>query len=72
MLVESDARARQVKLSLQMPEQLPAVRGDRVQLQQVLLNLILNGMDAMAEVAKPGRQLTVRVETAKEGTSKCR
>ncbi|MGA3141743.1 MAG: ABC transporter substrate binding protein [Verrucomicrobiota bacterium] len=70
VLVESDARARHVKISLQMPEQLPAVRGDRVQLQQVLLNLILNGMDAMADVAKPGRQLTVRVETAKEGNVK--
>ena len=70
VLVESDARARHVKLSLQMPEKLPAVRGDRVQLQQVLLNLILNGMDAMADVAKPGRQLTVRVEPAKEGNVK--
>ena len=30
-----------------VPGDLPEVRGDRVQLQQVLLNLILNGMDAL-------------------------
>jgi C4-dicarboxylate-specific signal transduction histidine kinase len=66
-LAESDARARQVSLTLELPEKMPAVRGDRVHLQQVLLNLILNGMDAMANGAKPGRLLTVRAETAKDG-----
>ena len=45
------------KLSVQIPPQLPAVKGDRVHLQQVLLNLILNGMDAMDAVAKVGGQL---------------
>src|SRR5208282_1752487 len=67
-LVESDALARHVNLSLQMPEKLPAVRGDRVQLQQVLLNLILNGMDAMAGGTEAGRRLTVRAETARDGS----
>jgi signal transduction histidine kinase len=66
-LAESDARARQVNLILQMPPGLPAVRGDRVHLQQVLLNLILNGMDAMAGVAKFQRLLTVRAEMTKDG-----
>ena len=36
-------------------------------LQQVLLNLIFNGMDAMAAVAGPDRILTVRAEVAKTG-----
>ena len=66
-LAESDARARQVNLVLQVPENLPAVRGDRVHLQQVLLNLILNGMDAMASVPKLQRLLTVSAKTAKDG-----
>jgi signal transduction histidine kinase len=67
-LAQSDARARRVNLTLQMPAQLPVVRGDRVHLQQVLLNLILNGMDAMADGAEAMRLLTVRAETAKDGS----
>lgn len=66
-LAQSDARARQVSLTLQAPETLPAVRGDRVHLQQVLLNLILNGMDAMAGIPKLQRLLTVRAKIAKDG-----
>jgi C4-dicarboxylate-specific signal transduction histidine kinase len=38
---------------------LPAVLGDRVQLQQVLLNLLVNGMDAMASVPEPTRLLEI-------------
>lgn len=66
-LTRADANGRHVKLSLQMPAQLPAVQGDRVQLQQVLLNLILNGMDAMASVPRTGRSLTVRASETKNG-----
>jgi PAS domain S-box-containing protein len=46
-LVRIDAATRQVKLDVDVPADLPHVRGDRVQIQQVLLNLILNGMDAV-------------------------
>ena len=46
-LVRVDAAARQVKLDVDVPGDLPPVHGDRVHLQQVLLNLILNGMDAL-------------------------
>jgi len=46
-LVRVDAAARQVKLQVDVPSDLPLVRGDRVHLQQVLLNVILNGMDAL-------------------------
>ena len=68
MLAQPDALARRVNVALQMPAKLPAVRGDRVQLQQVLLNLILNGLDAMAGGTEAGRQLTVRAETIREGS----
>ena len=61
-LAGADARAREVKIRLQVPAKLPAVRGDRVHLQQVLLNLILNGMDAMADVPKEERCLTLRAK----------
>ncbi len=46
-LVRIDAATRQVKLDVDVPADLPLVRGDRVQIQQVLLNLILNGMDSL-------------------------
>ena len=47
-LLRPDAAARHVAArSSTLPPDLPPVRGDRVQLQQVLLNLILNGMDAL-------------------------
>jgi len=46
-LVRADAAARHVKLDVYVPGDLPPVRGDRVHLQQVLLNLVLNGMDAV-------------------------
>ena len=65
-LAQPDARARRVFLTLQLREKLPAVRGDRVHLQQVLLNLILNGMDSMAGVAASQRLLTVSAKTNKE------
>jgi C4-dicarboxylate-specific signal transduction histidine kinase len=66
-LAQSDAHARQVFLALQLRDKLPDVIGDRVHLQQVLLNLILNGMDAMAGVPKPQRLLTVSAKPAKDG-----
>ncbi len=60
-ITRADAAARQVKVTVQIPPQLPEAQGDRVHLQQVLLNLILNGMDAMSTIPKSRRSLVVRV-----------
>lgn len=68
-LTESDARAREVNLILNLPPKLPPVYGDRIHLQQVLLNLILNGMEAMTTIEKRERQLTICVEIKKDGNS---
>jgi len=46
-LVRSDAAARHITLDLAVADHLPPVHGDTVHLQQVLLNLIVNGMDAL-------------------------
>jgi two-component system sensor kinase FixL len=58
-LARADAAARQVKLGVDVPGGLPLVRGDRVHLQQVLLNLILNGMDALDAVSPQDRRVSV-------------
>jgi len=66
-LTKPDARTREVNLILNLPPKLPPVYGDRIHLQQVLLNLILNGMEAMAEIEKHERQLTINAEIKKNG-----
>ena len=54
------APARSVSLRLELADDLPLVSGDRVQLQQVILNLIRNASDAMSDVEDRPRQLLVR------------
>lgn len=66
-LVSGDAGLRNVPLRLDLIPRLPRVRGDRVQLQQVVLNLVLNGFDAVQQSATGDR--TVVLRTAKEGSA---
>jgi C4-dicarboxylate-specific signal transduction histidine kinase len=58
-LVDGESRRRGIELETELSAVLPAVRGDKTQLQQVLLNLVLNGMEAMAE-SSAKRRLTVQ------------
>jgi signal transduction histidine kinase len=62
-LTRSDLEKHQILVQSPPNYQLPAIRGDRVQLQQVLLNLITNAIDAMAAKGDP-RILSVNSETA--------
>jgi PAS domain S-box-containing protein len=66
-LVASDARGRGVNLSMELAPSLPAVSADRICLQQVMLNLIVNGMDSMKEMDGNGRQLTLRTRRGEDG-----
>jgi signal transduction histidine kinase len=50
---------RRIAVRTELPEDLPRVFGDRVQLQQVLLNLVMNGIEAMSGVAGERRLLTI-------------
>jgi signal transduction histidine kinase len=61
-LVRADAASRRVQLETEAPAGLPLVNGDRVHLQQVLLNLILNGMDALSGVTAHQRCVKVRAK----------
>jgi C4-dicarboxylate-specific signal transduction histidine kinase len=55
-----ELRRHQVEVMLDLGPDLPPVMGDRVQLQQVLANLAINAMQAMATSNTPGRMLTIR------------
>ncbi len=59
-LVKSDMASRHVPMSLELASGLPRVRGDRVQLQQVVLNVVLNGIEAMREANGRDPALAIR------------
>src|SRR4029453_18413162 len=62
-LAENEVRRRRVSLQSDFAANLPWVLGDRVQLQQVILNLIMNGIEAMSSVADGLRQLLIKTQT---------
>jgi len=62
MLVQREVLRHRVMLRLELVSGLPAVLGDRVQLQQVIINLVINGIEAMAQVTEQQRQLGIRTQ----------
>jgi PAS domain S-box-containing protein len=58
-LARFESATRRVTIHTDLPMDLPSVFGDRVQLQQVLLNLVINGMDAMNKIEESKRVLTI-------------
>jgi signal transduction histidine kinase len=61
VLLRSEANRYSISIGTELAEDLPKVMADRVQLQQVLMNLMLNGIDAMKETTGGG-ELTIKSE----------
>ena len=66
-LVSNDAMLRQTSVKFEPLAGLPPVRGDRIQLYQVALNLLMNGLDAVAEKPPGERWVLVRTAVADRG-----
>ena len=62
-LAQSEIRRNGVALRAQLEGNIPPVLGDRVQLQQVVLNLIMNGIEAMSAVGDRPRELIISTQS---------
>jgi signal transduction histidine kinase len=61
ILVREDANARSIRIELDTPDDLPPVHADRIQLQQVILNLVRNAMDAIAATGRADGRIRIAV-----------
>ena len=59
-LVQRELNSHQVSLRMELAPALPMILGDRVQLQQVMINLVMNGIEAMQPVTDRPRELVIR------------
>jgi C4-dicarboxylate-specific signal transduction histidine kinase len=67
VLVRDETSRNRVQVRLRLATRLPCVVGDRVQLQQVLINLVMNGIEAMQTVNARPRQLNITSEAHADG-----
>ena len=66
-MLRSDLELARVAVHMQLEHALPRAAGDRVQLQQVIVNLLRNAADAMSDVHDRPRQLTIRTQSSDNG-----
>jgi signal transduction histidine kinase len=67
-LLNSEVISRRINVQVALEKDLPRTSGDFIQLQQVLLNLFMNAMDAMNKTAPPDRLITVGTRASGNGT----
>ena len=60
LLVQREVSSHRVSLRTELASALPAVLGDRIQLQQVVVNLVINGVDAMATITDRPREILIQ------------
>lgn len=67
VLMQADARVHKAQIDLQLAESLPPVLADRTQLQQLVLSLLRNSVEAMTEAGLSDRRITVRTSRVPDG-----
>lgn len=66
-LISHEIQRHNVELSFELDEHIPDIEGNLIQIEQVILNFIRNGIEAMDRVDKQYHQLTIKTETATTG-----
>ncbi len=66
-LAQTDARHHGVRIRIEAAQNAPLVQADAVQIQQVILNLVRNSIDAMLEIPEPQREIFLRTRVDAEG-----
>jgi len=68
MLLDSELRDDDVAVDVQLPDDLPVVRGDTIQLEQVVLNLVRNAVEAMKEDENGRSEIVLQASASERGT----
>jgi two-component system sensor kinase FixL len=68
-LARPEAATHHTRIDLEAPDSLPGLFGDRIQLQQVILNLVRNAMDAIVEAGRQDGRIRIRAYVADDGRS---
>ncbi|WFU73384.1 ATP-binding protein [Bradyrhizobium sp. CB2312] len=66
-LMRSETASKSIFLQTRLADDLPCVYGDRVQLQQVILNLVMNAIEAMSELTDGSRELSISTNISPDG-----
>jgi signal transduction histidine kinase len=66
-IVQSDAVIRNINLAFDVSPRAPTVSGDRIQLQQAIINLVLNAFDAAANVKQGPREVVLKIPAIENG-----
>lgn len=66
-LIGSELALRKIKMQIEASPSVPTVFGDRILLQQCILNLLMNAVDAIANVQSDQREVTIEIAPEKQG-----
>lgn len=67
-LTRGEIRKDRISLEIDLANDLPLIRGDRIQLQQVVMNLVMNAIEAMSDVDEETRKLQIGSRRERDGT----
>ena len=67
VLMQADARVHKTQIDFDLAPDLPLMRADRAQIQQMILSLVRNAIEALAEAGTPSRKITIRTHHAPDG-----